>query len=105
LVYLSVDEAIVADNRAARRTVGIVRKKSHRSKGIGNIYCPEEADWKCDVTLLIEKSSLILIVPDIYEGVSWELQKIVSLDALGKTIFVIPNGMSRLNRNRVTECI
>ncbi|HYK02205.1 MAG TPA: hypothetical protein VE974_10645 [Thermoanaerobaculia bacterium] len=57
--------------------------------GAGRV-ATEEAEWQARFGLLVERASLIFLLPSAAPGTSWEIQQLQERGYLGKTVIVMP---------------
>lgn len=87
-VNTSIDTPIIYDSYHNSKSLMCVGNKNKQS-GIGNISFDLE-DWKETIKLLINNANRIYFVPDISNGVLWEIDYILRKDILHKIIFIMP---------------
>jgi len=58
--------------------------------GIGNVEVKEDR-WTDVITSFIEHAELIIVVPAANNGTYWEMREIIRLQALRKTVFIMPS--------------
>lgn len=62
--------------------------------GAGRISTPER-NWQRNILLLMERAEIIILVPSARPGTLWEMEQIRNRGYLGKTVFLLPPGISR----------